>query len=134
MEKLLTRATLLILMQAPLTFILAKGTLASQRPGDDLAHPWDTYKLLLLGFLGFVLLAWLVYVWVVIRLENGISKSNTVDNSARNRNIQAMPHYSATEEYRPSALSSHLLAVKANRGSKPSDPSRTPQNNGRGNP
>jgi hypothetical protein len=134
MEKQLTKISLLVFLQVPLSYVVAQGGLATQTPDADLTHPWDTYKLLLLAFLGLVILAWLAYVWVVIRLETGVAKPQISENFVKKRNIQAMPHYSATEEYRPSALSSHLLAVKANRGSKPSDPSRTQESVTRGNP
>ncbi len=134
MEKQLTKISLLLLLQAPVSYVLAQGSLAAQTPEAGLSHPWNTYKLLLLGFLGLIVLGWFFYVWAVIHLEKAVAQPNKRENSSQKRNTEAMPHYSATEEYRPSTLSSHLLAVKANRGSKPSDPTRTQQSATRGNP
>jgi hypothetical protein len=134
MEKQLTKISLLLLLQVPVSYSVAQSSMATQTPDAGLSHPWDTYKLLLLGFLGLIVLGWFLYIWAVIRLEKAVAQSNKRDDSPQKRNEKAMPHYSATEEHRPSTLSSHLLAVKANRGSKPSDPTRTQQSATRGNP
>jgi hypothetical protein len=124
MEK---RITTLALVLAMPYLCWAAGAEVWNKRQVELGQPLDQYKVLMLVIGLVTLFAWGAYILIVLRM-----KTKPATEKTTKRNIQAMPHYSATESYRPSALSSHLMAVKATRGSKPSDSRASSNQSSRG--